>query len=157
MIQLHTSTKHKWQNTDQTPAPNSCLNFNFKILTKPCAHILNKSLPLWPNLSFKICNKLLPTRSSSLTSATVTTTSTSFEKASSHARVTSIKFTKQELVSELVSQSVSDKSKQWSDSSPIKIGIFQEYFLNKGGGKGGNLFLNKIVDFGGPKKWHLYS
>ena len=30
-----TSTKHQQQNTDQTPASNqSCLNFNFKILTK---------------------------------------------------------------------------------------------------------------------------
>jgi hypothetical protein len=38
---------------------------------------------------------LLPTRSSSAT----VTTSTSFELASSHARVTSIKFTKQEWVS----------------------------------------------------------
>ena len=43
----------------------------------------------------QICNKLLPTRSSSSTSATVTT-STSLELASSHLRVTSIKFTKQE-------------------------------------------------------------
>ena len=72
-------------------------NFNFKIFTKPCAQSLNKSLSFWPNLSFQICNKLLPTRSSS-----ETTTSTSFELASLHARVTSIKFTKQELVSELV-------------------------------------------------------
>ena len=39
-----------------------------------------------------------PTRFSSSTSATVTT-STSFELASSHARVTLIKFTKQESVS----------------------------------------------------------
>ena len=61
---------------------------------------------------------MLPTRSSSAT----VTTSTSFELASSHARVTSIKFTKQEWVSQLVSQSVSDKGKQWSDSGPIKKG-----------------------------------
>ena len=61
---------------------------------------LNKSLTLWPNLSFQICNKLLPTQSSSSTSATETT-STSFELASSHARVTSIKFTKREWVSEV--------------------------------------------------------
>ena len=58
-----------------------------------------KSLVFWPNLNFEICNKLLPTRSSS---ATVTTL-TSFELASSHARVTSIKFTKQESVSQSVS------------------------------------------------------
>ena len=67
-----------------------------------------------PNVSSQICNKLLPTWSSLSTSATVTT-STIFELASSHARVTSIKFTKQESVSELVS----DKGK-WSDSGPIK-------------------------------------
>ena len=29
-----TSSKHQLQNTDQTSAPKSCLNFNFKILTK---------------------------------------------------------------------------------------------------------------------------
>ena len=46
--------------------------------------------------------KLLPTRSSASTWATVTN-STSFELASSHARVTSIKFTKQQWVSESVS------------------------------------------------------
>ena len=45
------------------------------------------------------------------------TTSTSFEMASSYARVTSIKFIKQELVS----QWVSDKSNQWSDSGPIQM------------------------------------
>ena len=41
-----------------------------------------------------------------------------FELSSSQARVTSIKFTKQEWVSELVS----DKYSQWSDSGPIKTG-----------------------------------
>ena len=46
-------------------------------------------------------------------------TSTSFELASSHARVTSIKSTKQESVSQWVSESVSDKGTQWSDSGPI--------------------------------------
>ena len=59
-----TSTKHQQQNTDQTSASKSRLNFNFKILTKV--------------FSFQICNKLLPTQSSSLTSAVVTN-STSFE------------------------------------------------------------------------------
>ena len=93
-----TSTKHQRQNAEQTPASKSCLNFNFKILTNPCAQSLNKSLALGPNVSFQICNKLLPTRSSSSTSTTVTT-STSFELPSSHATVTSIKFTKQQLVS----------------------------------------------------------
>ena len=46
-----TSTKHQQQNTDQNSAPKSRLNFNFKILTKPCAQSLNKSLALWPTLS----------------------------------------------------------------------------------------------------------
>ena len=45
-----TSTKHQHQNAEQTPASKSCLNFNFKILTNPCAQSLNKSLALWPNL-----------------------------------------------------------------------------------------------------------
>ena len=70
------------QNVDQTPAQKSCLNFNFKTLTKPCVQSLNQSLALLPSLSSQICNKLLPTRSSSSTSATVTT-STIFELASS--------------------------------------------------------------------------
>ena len=48
-----TSTKHQHQNAEQTPASKSCLNFNFKILTNPCAQSLNKSLALWPNVSFK--------------------------------------------------------------------------------------------------------
>ena len=67
----------------------------------------------------QICNKLLPTRSSSAT----VTTSTSFELASSHARVTSIKFTKHYGVSEWVREGVSDKHSQWSDSGPIKIQV----------------------------------
>ena len=37
-----------------------------------------------------------------------------------------MKFTKQEWVSELVSESVSDKGKQWSDSGPIKIQKYLE-------------------------------
>ena len=71
------------------------LNLNFKILTKPSFRILTK---------IKLHNlyKLLPTRSSASTSATVRT-STSFELQSSHARVTSIKFTKQVRVRESVS------------------------------------------------------
>ena len=95
------------------------LNFKFKILTNPCAKSLNKSLALGPNVSFQICNKLLPTRSSSSTSATVTT-SISFELASAHTRITSIKFTKRQSVSQWVSEWVSDKHNQWSDSGPIK-------------------------------------
>ena len=86
------------QNDEQTPASKSCLNFNFKILTNPCAQSLNKSLALEPNVSSQICNKLLPTLSSASTSTTVTT-STSFELPSSHTRVTSNKFTKRQSVS----------------------------------------------------------
>ena len=97
-----TSTKHQRQNAEQTPASKSCLNFNFKILTNIVLKSLNKSLALGPNVSSQICNKLLPTWSSASTWATVTI-SASFELASSHARVTSIKFTKRYGVSESVS------------------------------------------------------
>ena len=101
-----TSTKHQWQNSEQTPTSKSWLNFNFKSLTNPCAQTLNKSLALGPNVSSQISNKLLPTWSLASTPAIVTTL-TSFELASSHARVTSIKFTKQQSVSQSGSQSVS--------------------------------------------------
>ena len=95
------STEIQFRNLYKTSAEKNCSNsrfkscLNFKILTKPCAQSMNKSLTVLPNLSFEICNKLLPTRSSSAT----VTTSASFELASSNARVTSIKFTKQESVS----------------------------------------------------------
>ena len=125
------STKIQLHNLYKTSAtkyrPNSsfkfCLNFNFKILTKPCAQSLNKSLALWTILSYQICNKLLPIQSSSSTLATVTI-STSFELVSSHARVTSIKFTKQEWVSQWVREGVTDKHNQWSDSGPIKRNLY---------------------------------
>ena len=87
------STKHQWQNSEQTPTSKSWLNFNFKSLTNPFAQSLNKSLALGPNVSSHICNNPLQTWSSASTSATVTT-STSCELASLHARVASIKFTK---------------------------------------------------------------
>ena len=48
------------------------------------------------------------------------TVTTIFELPSLHARVTSIKFTKRQWVSESVSESVTDKHNQWSDSGPIK-------------------------------------
>ena len=103
-IQLHnlykTSAVKYWPNSSF----KSCLNFNFKILTNFFAQSLNKHLDFWPNLGFQICNKLVPTQSSSAT----VTTSTNFELASSHARVTSIKFTKQESVSQSVSEWVSE-------------------------------------------------
>ena len=107
-----TSTKHQQQNTDQTSASKSRLHFNIKILTKPCAKSRNKRLAFWPNLSFQICNTLLPPRSLSSTSTTVTT-STSFELPSSHARVTSIKFTKRQLVSQLLTSIANDRTRVW--------------------------------------------
>ena len=61
-----------------------------------------KKFSFWPSLSSQICNKLLPTRSSSSTSASVII-STKFELASLHARVTSIRSTKRHRVSYLVS------------------------------------------------------
>ena len=80
-------------------------------MTKSCAQVLNKNLALWPKLSFQICTKLSSTRFASI------------ELASTHARVTSIKSTKQQSVSE----SVADKGRQWSNSGQIKstsCGIF---------------------------------
>ena len=68
---------------------------------------MNQHLTFWLSFIFQICTKLSSTRFSASTSATVTT-STSFKLASSQARVTSIKFTKQEWVSQSVSQSVSE-------------------------------------------------
>ena len=93
--------------------PWSHLRYNFKILPehqlqnfeqtmKTYSQSRNRNLTLWPKLIFQICTKLLSTCFSSSTSTTVTTL-TSFELPSSHARVTSIKCTKRQLVSELVS------------------------------------------------------
>ena len=136
-IQLHNLCKYHFQrqNVDQTPAQKSCLNFNFKTLTKPCVQSLNQSLALLPSLSSQICNKLLPTRSSSSTSAPVTT-STIFELASSQKALynfkklyskryggnyfssstsitvtTSIKFPKRQSVSELVTSIANDRTR----------------------------------------------
>ena len=70
------STEIQFRNLYKTSAEKNCSNsrfkscLNFKILTKPCAQSMNKSLAFLPNLSFEICNKLLTTWSSS---ATVTT------------------------------------------------------------------------------------
>ena len=60
-------TKIQLRNLNQTSAAN------FRILIKPCAQSLNKSLALWPKVSSQI-NKLLPT-------SAIVTTSTSFEFA----------------------------------------------------------------------------
>ena len=89
-----TSTKHQQK---KTPAANLAWTSTSK--SWPNLLLWTKSLAFWPNLSFEICNKLLPTQSSSAT----VTTSTSFELASLHTWVASIKFTKQQSVSQLVS------------------------------------------------------
>ena len=47
------SIKHYLQNLNQISVFR--LNFNFEILTKPCAQSLNKNLALWRNLSFQNC------------------------------------------------------------------------------------------------------
>ena len=52
------STKIQLHNLYKTSAAKCCTNFNFKILTNPCAQSLNKSLALGPNVSSQICNKL---------------------------------------------------------------------------------------------------
>ena len=88
-IQLCHLNQNQQQNTDQSSASKSCLIYNFKLLTKPCAESLNKSLAFRPNLSFQIF----------IINISKSNNPTSFEKASSHARVTSIKFTKRQLVS----------------------------------------------------------
>ena len=75
-----TSAEKNWPSSSF----KSCLNFNFKILTKPCAQSLNKRLAFWPNLSFQICNKLLPTRSSSATVTTSTSWSWHLHMPGSH-------------------------------------------------------------------------
>ena len=83
----------------------SCRNTNSKILNKPWNLIRQspkQNLTLRPKLIFQIYTKLLSTCFSSSTSTTVTTL-TSFKLPSSHVRVTLIKFTKQEWVSESVS------------------------------------------------------
>ena len=91
-------------------------------LDQPLCSKSEKSLVLGPNVSSQICNKLLPTWSSLSTSATVTT-STSFELASSHARVTSIKFTKQEWVSQSV--------QTWNLSKKLHRRIFRLKILHR--------------------------
>ena len=113
-----TSTSKSWTNLETLSSKSEQkLNFMTKV------HLPN-------------CTKLLSIRFSSSTSTTVTT-STSFELPSSHARVTSIKFTKQESVNESVSEWVTDKHSQlqWSDSGPIKTGWrrdgnFQNFFFH---------------------------
>ena len=103
-------------------------NLAWTSISNPCAQSLNKNLALGPNVSSQICNKLLPTCSSASTSAIVTT-STSLDLASSHARVTSIKFTKRQSVSE----SVTDKHCQWKSalSSSTQLLLHESYLERK--------------------------
>ena len=74
-----------------------------------------------------------------------------FAKCRQHtASFTGIKFTKQELVSQLVSQSVSDKSKKGSDSGPI-ISHFNKAHVSSGTEKSSTaisfiLFAPKLLD-----------
>ena len=72
-IQLHNLYKTSAAKCWTSSSFKILLNFNFKILTNPCAQSLKKSLVLGPNISSQIYNKLLPTWSSLSTSATVTT------------------------------------------------------------------------------------
>ena len=102
------STKHQLQNHNETSASPRKLSFkilvklSFRISTKIQLHNLYKTSAEknWPNssftscLDFEICKNCCQHESRS-SSATVTK-STSFELESLHARVTSIKFTKQE-------------------------------------------------------------
>ena len=90
LIRLQEVTLARWT---QPSGPLCLCNVNFKVSTK-----------------YQNFDKML----------TCEWTLTSFELPSSHARVTSIKFTKRHLVSQWVSQGVSDKHNQWSDSGPIK-------------------------------------
>ena len=71
--------------------------------------------------------------------------STSYELASLHARVASIKFTKRYGVSEWVS----DKHSQWSDSGPIKI-LFCLEKINKDEED----FYDKCKTFEYPFQWN---
>ena len=82
-----------------------------------------KKLTFWPSFIFQICTKLSSTRFSASTSATVTT-STSFELASSHARVTSFKSTKQQWMSGLVTRMAND----WLGSDKKLHKIFPPVF-----------------------------
>ena len=86
-----------------------------QILTKPwkpCAQSMNKNLTLWPNhlpnLHQNVVNMFLIVNRATVTIPTI------FELSSSHARATPIKFTKQEWVSQLVREWVS----QWVTSIP---------------------------------------
>ena len=119
------ATKIQLHNLYKTSASKCWTNSSFKIL--PELQLQNLDQPLCSKSEQKfsfmtkrqlqICNKLLPTRCSSSTSATVTT-STSIELVSLHTRVASIKFTKHYGVSQWVSESVSE----WQGLPMIGLG-----------------------------------
>ena len=69
--------------------------------------------PQHPNLQHTVANTIL------IININNSNNFKSYELPYSHARLTSIKFTKQQSVSQSVSQSVGDKHNQWSDSGPI--------------------------------------
>ena len=97
-----TSTSKSWPNLETLYSKSEQkLNFKTKL------H--------FPNLHQTVVNTFLTINMSNSNNLN------KFELSSSHARVTSIKFTKQQWVSESVSESVSDKHFQWSESGPIKI------------------------------------
>ena len=112
------ATKIQLHNLYKTSASKCWTNSSFKIL--PELQLQNLDQPLCSKSEQKfsfmtkrqlqICNKLLPTRCSSSTSATVTT-STSIELASLHTRVASIKFTKRQWVSESLTSIPNDRTR----------------------------------------------
>jgi len=61
-IQLRNLNRRQQQNTDQTSASKSRLNFNFKILTKVLKVFMDK--PQLPNLQQTVLNTILITNSS---------------------------------------------------------------------------------------------
>ena len=90
-------TKLPLQHLNWTSTSKSWLNFNFKILTKPCAQSLNRSLALWPSSAFKSatnCCQHDPHHQHQQQKQ---------PEQALHARVTSIKSTKRQWVSEWVS------------------------------------------------------
>ena len=102
-------------NLDQISSSENRPCINFKISTKQKLSFLTK--PQLRNLQLTVANMILISSSNNIKKLIYT-----------HTRVTSIKFTKQQSVSQL-------KGKQWSDSGPIKSGqnspLFREApFLN---------------------------
>ena len=122
-----------YTNLDQTSSefrPTSKYQPNISISTKLAWISTSKS---WPNLE-TLCSKSeqklssqICTKRSSSTSATVTT-STGFESASSHDRVTSIKFTKQQWVSESVIEWVSLSVSHWQTLPMMGLRSDKKFF-----------------------------